>query len=67
MLTELDDELSSEGIVVLFARVKGSVRDILTRAGLAERFGPESFHPTIEGAVSAFLNRHLSQVPSPGA
>jgi sulfate permease, SulP family len=67
MLAELDDELSSEGIVVLFARVKGPVRDILTRAGLAERFGPESFYPTIESAVSDFLNGHLLHLASPSS
>ena len=56
MLSDLDDELSSEGIALMFARVKGPVRDIVTRAGLAERFGPDSFYPTIESGVAAFLN-----------
>ena len=56
MLSELADELSSEGIALLFARVKGPVRDIVTRAGLAERFGPDSFYPTIDSGVAAFLN-----------
>ena len=42
----------------MFARVKGPVRDILNRAGLAERFGPERFHPTLENAVAGFLNSH---------
>ena len=56
MLADLHDELSSERISLMFARVKGPVRDILTRAGLAERFGPGSFHPTLESGVAAFLN-----------
>jgi high affinity sulfate transporter 1 len=56
MLSELADELSSAGITLMFARVKGPVRDIVTRAGLAERFGPGSFYPTIESGVAAFLN-----------
>lgn len=57
MLVELDDELSTERIRLMFARVKGPVRDILNRAGLAGRFGPASFYPTIESGVAAFVRR----------
>ena len=56
MLTSLDDELSEEGISLMFARVKGPVRDTLTRAGLDERFGPGRLYPTIESGVDAYLN-----------
>lgn len=60
MLADLHDELASEGIVLMFARVKGPVRDILKRAGLDQRFGPESFYPTIASGVAAFLNGNES-------
>jgi MFS superfamily sulfate permease-like transporter len=60
MLSELADELSSEAIVLMFARVKGPVRDILTRAGLTERFGTASFYPTIASGVAAFLGGNRS-------
>src|SRR5262249_8380844 len=54
MLTELHDELPTEGITLTFARVKGPVRDTFARAALTERFGPHTFHPTIKAAVAAF-------------
>jgi hypothetical protein len=44
----------------MFARVKGPVRDILTRAGLTERFGTASFYPTIASGVAAFLGGNRS-------
>jgi high affinity sulfate transporter 1 len=63
MLTSLDDELSAEGIRLTFARVKGPVRDTLTRAGLNDRFGPGRLYPTIESGVVAYLDDH----PAPSA
>jgi sulfate permease, SulP family len=59
MISDLDDELSSAGISLMFARVKGPIRDTLGRAGLAERFGPERFYPTIGSGVAAFVNGAL--------
>jgi sulfate permease, SulP family len=56
MIADLDDELALRGISLMFARFKGPIRDTLDRAGLAERFGPERFYPTIESGVAAFLN-----------
>ena len=55
VLIELHEELSAERVSLAFARIKGSVQDILTRAGLVELLGPESFHPTLESGVAAFL------------
>ena len=55
MLGDLHDELTSESVSLLFARTKGPVRDTLARAGLVERFGPESFYPTLESGLAAFL------------
>jgi SulP family sulfate permease len=55
MLGDLHDELSSKGISLLFARTKGPVRDTLNRAALAQRLGPESFYPTLESGLAAFL------------
>lgn len=64
MLVELHDELSTEDIILSFARVKGPVRDTFARAGLAERFGHRVFYPTITAAVAA-LTAHRS--PGPGS
>jgi high affinity sulfate transporter 1 len=60
MLIQLHDELSAEGITLMFARVKGAVQDMFARAGLAELFGSESFHPTVKAAVAAFLDESTS-------
>ena len=56
MLVELDDELAVTGIVLMLARVKGPVRDTLTRAGLADRFDTRSSYPTLESGVAAFMS-----------
>ena len=55
MLGDLHDELSDEGVSLEFARIKRPVRATLARAGLHERFGPDSFHLTLESGVAAFL------------
>jgi hypothetical protein len=67
MLTELDDELSSDGITLTFARIKGPVHDTLNRAGLTDQFGSEHFYPTIKAAVTAFLDEHTSTPANPHA
>ncbi len=67
MLTELHDELSSDGITLTFARIKGPVHDTLNRAGLTDQFGPEHFYPTIKAAVTDFLNQHTSTPTNPHA
>jgi high affinity sulfate transporter 1 len=56
MLIELHDELSTEGITLTFARLKGPVRDTFARAELAERFGPRTRYPTIKAAVAALTD-----------
>ena len=38
--------------------MKDPVKDKLKRFGLFERFGAESFHPTIGAAVDAYLEEH---------
>lgn len=50
-LIELDDFLASHGITLVFAEMKGPVKDLLQRYGLDERFPPSRFHPTIGAAV----------------
>jgi high affinity sulfate transporter 1 len=62
MIVELHDELSAQGITLTFARLKGPVRDTFARAGLAERFGPQTFYPTIKAAVAALATNAADQV-----
>lgn len=50
-LVELDDELAGQGISLVFAELKGPVKDRLIRFGVSSRFGPDHFFPTVNNAV----------------
>ncbi|TFD68936.1 SulP family inorganic anion transporter [Cryobacterium ruanii] len=50
-LLELDDFLASRGITLVFAEMKGPVKDHLRDYGLSERFPPERFAGTVGEAV----------------
>lgn len=52
-LVTLDEWLSSKGVGLVFAELKGPVKDKLLRFGTAARFTPEHFFPTIGAAVRA--------------
>ncbi|PHV65527.1 sodium-independent anion transporter [Williamsia muralis] len=56
-LIDLDTYLASRGIRLVFAEMKGPMKDRLIRFGLGDRFGPDRFQPTIEAAVDAFRGR----------
>lgn len=56
-LVDLDTYLASKGIRLVFAEMKGPMKDRLIRFDLGDRFGPDRFHPTIEAAVDAFTGR----------
>jgi MFS superfamily sulfate permease-like transporter len=55
ILSELDQSLHAAGIELCFAEVKDPVKDKLKRFGLFEKIGEPSFFPTIEAAVSSYL------------
>lgn len=50
----LDDDLQHAGTSLVFAEMKGPVKDRLVRFGVGGRFGPEHFYPTVHSAVRAF-------------
>jgi len=54
-LVELDDYLDRLGISLVFAEMKGPVKDRLIRFGVGSRFGPEHFFPTVKNAVKAYV------------
>jgi high affinity sulfate transporter 1 len=58
MLAELDETLHSTGIELCFAEMKDPVKDKLKRFGLFARLGEGAFFPTIDAAVSTYLNTH---------
>jgi high affinity sulfate transporter 1 len=53
-LVELDDELAQQGISLVFAEMKGPVKDRLIRFGASSRFGPDHFYPTVSNAVKSY-------------
>lgn len=55
VLSRLLDELDDAGVSLVFAGLKGPVKDRLRRYGLYERIGPRGFHSTIGRAVSAYV------------
>ena len=58
VLSELDRTLHDAGIELHFAELKDPVKDKLKRFGLFAQFGEQSFFPTIEAAVSRYLETH---------
>jgi high affinity sulfate transporter 1 len=56
-LIELDEYLDRRGTDLVFAEMKGPVKDRLLRFGAGARFGPEHFFPTVGSAVKAYRRR----------
>jgi high affinity sulfate transporter 1 len=54
ILEELDQELNSSGISMVFAELKDPVRGKIERYELTRTINPRHFFPTIESAVAAF-------------
>ena len=52
-LVDLDEWLADRGIELVFAELKGPVKDRLRRFGTRARFGPDHFYPTVSAAVRA--------------
>lgn len=53
-LVALDDELARRGISLVFAEMKGPIKDRLIRFGVSSRFGPDHFFPTVTNAVRSY-------------
>jgi len=53
-LIQLDDELAKQGVSLVFAEMKGPVKDRLTRFGAAARFTADHFYPTVHNAVRSY-------------
>ncbi|MBM7277560.1 SulP family inorganic anion transporter [Gordonia rubripertincta] len=59
-LVDLDRSLESSSVRLVFAELKGPVKDKLIRFEVDDRFDESRFFPTIESAVSAYRNRDSS-------
>lgn len=55
VLERLDHDLDDRGIRLVFAELKGPVKDRLARYGLRARFGPDDFYSTIGTLVSDYV------------
>jgi high affinity sulfate transporter 1 len=64
-LVELDEHLARSGIELVFAEMKGPVRDDLARYGLSDRFGLERFAPTVGAAVDEILGYERDDIGDP--
>jgi sulfate permease, SulP family len=53
-LVLLDDELALGGVSMVFAEMKGPVKDRLVRFGAGSRFSADHFYPTVHNAVRAY-------------
>lgn len=53
-LIQLDDELAQDGISMVFAEMKGPVKDRLIRFGAGSRFTADHFYPTVDDAVRSY-------------
>ncbi|WP_207840409.1 SulP family inorganic anion transporter [Williamsia soli] len=56
-VVDLDTYLESQGITLVFAEMKGPIKDRLVRFGVGDRFDASHFYPTIDAAVEAFRCR----------
>jgi high affinity sulfate transporter 1 len=54
-LRDLLDDLAAEGITVVFAEVKGQVKDRLQRYGVFWDIGEENFYYTVDQAVAEYV------------
>ena len=52
-LRELALELRRDGVELVVARMRPSVRELLTAAGVTEVIGEERFYPTVRAAVAS--------------
>jgi len=64
-LVQLDDALARDGIELVIAELKGPVKDDLVRRGLADRFGPDRFAPTVGAAVDRILGYERDDIGKP--
>ena len=65
MLRDLYSDLRTNQIDLLFAQVRGSVRDRMRKTGLVEHVGEDHLYQSIDAAVQAFLARPALVPSSP--
>ena len=66
ILEDLDETLNAQGISLVFAELKGPVRQKIERYGLTRTIDPHHFFPTIESAIAAFRDETGAQWTAAG-
>ena len=56
-LAKISDELRKQDIVLAFAEVKSTVRDMMRRTGLEEEIGAEHFYDSVDSGVQQFIEK----------
>lgn len=64
-LVDLDEDLSARGVRLVFAEMKGPVKDAMARYGTPDRFGGDRFWPTVGTVVDSVTGRLRSDIGDP--
>jgi SulP family sulfate permease len=67
MLRDLNSDLRQANIDLLFAQVRGSVRQRMSKTGLFDHIGEDHIFLSVDAAVQAFLSRPAAVPPLPAA
>jgi high affinity sulfate transporter 1 len=67
MLRDLNSDLRQANIDLLFAQVRGSVRQRMSKTGLFDHIGEDHIFLSVDAAVQAFLSRPAAVAPLPAA
>ena len=67
MLTGLADEFAGRGIALALAELHNEAKELLERAGVIDRIGPQMVFDDLDDALRAFEARRLSVEPLPAS
>ena len=67
MLRDLTSDLRQANMDMLFAQVRGTVRQRMSKTGLFDHIGEDHIFLSVDAAVQAFLSRLAEVPPLPAA
>jgi MFS superfamily sulfate permease-like transporter len=65
MLRDLTSDLRQANMDMLFAQVRGSVRQRMSETGLSDHIGEDHIFPSVGAAVQSFLSRPAAAFSAP--
>ena len=66
-LARLVDELRGDGVALVVARMRASLKDLIDAAGLDAQIGAQHFYPTVRAAVQACVRQEATRGPPQAA